>query len=199
MSEERKSPACLIWCDLETTGLNPGKDWILEIYMVKAEFHNPLEPVGASYHKVFRAFPTMHMPPEVLKMHGENGLWNECILSPHIQAHPDVVEEFLAFVGSDAKGAPIDFSDKDVKPVLAGSTVHFDLAFLRADFKDLGSILSHRVYDVSALKLFCQTLGMPPFPKGNVAHRAKADIEASIDHAKQCMAWLKLEGWKRVS
>ena len=52
--------------------------------------------------------------------------------------------------------------------------------------------LSYRHYDVSAVKLFCQSLGMPKLPKAE-AHRAKDDILESIAHAKKCADWLAVE------
>ncbi len=73
--------------------------------------------------------------------------------------------------------------------MLAGSSIHFDHAFLAVHMPRFAARLSHRHYDVSAIKLFCQSLGADKFPKAE-AHRAKDDIAESIAHAKACAEWL---------
>ena len=80
-------------------------------------------------------------------------------------------------------------SDKDERPTLAGRTVHFDLGFIRHHMPRLAARLSHRVYDVSAICLFCESLGMPRLKKGE-AHRASEDVLESVEHARRCAEWL---------
>ncbi len=75
--------------------------------------------------------------------------------------------------------------------MLAGSSVHFDRMFLQHYHPQVIERFSHRLYDVSAVKLFCRSLGMPPFPEISAAHRAKDDIDESILHAKACTIWLE--------
>jgi oligoribonuclease (3'-5' exoribonuclease) len=72
---------------------------------------------------------------------------------------------------------------------LAGSSVHFDHGFIKHWWPQLASRFSHRHYDVSAVKLFCESLGMPRLPKAE-AHRAREDILESIAHARECVRWL---------
>ena len=48
---------------------------------------------------------------------------------------------------------------------------------------------SHRLYDVRAIQLFCESMGMPPIPKAN-AHRVLADIKESMQIGQKCQAWL---------
>jgi len=73
--------------------------------------------------------------------------------------------------------------------------VHFDHGFLRVHMPKLAARFSHRHYDVSAVKLFCQSLGMPKPPKAE-AHRAAADVRESIEHAKACADWLEYANGK---
>jgi len=72
---------------------------------------------------------------------------------------------------------------------LAGSSVHFDRTFLARFTPTLARNLSHRCYDVSAVKLFCRSLGMPKLPPEE-AHRAMPDILESMGHAALCRDWL---------
>jgi oligoribonuclease (3'-5' exoribonuclease) len=131
---------------------------------------------------VFRfdsAPPYVGIDPFVLNMHTQNGLWKECAKSATTVAE---IEEHLLTVVPEEK-------DSENKPTLAGSSIHFDHTFLRVHMPRLAKRFSHRHYDVSAVKLFCRSLGMSKPPVAE-AHRAKADILESIEHAKACVKWL---------
>ena len=173
----------IIWVDLETTGLDPQADSILEVYMASAPF---LDPFNATplYHAVLKYDPipsvldTHH--PTVREMHTKNGLWEEC-RGPNAKSFEEVREDLYRLV-------PIE-AEKDDMPIWGGSTVSFDRDFIREHFPYVAKRFSHRLYDITALKLFCASMGMPKIPKGE-AHRAEADIAESIHHGKLCKAWL---------
>ena len=93
-----------------------------------------------------------------------------------------VEDELLKFIP--------EVEDKDERATFAGSSVHFDLGFIRVHMPRLAKRLSHRVYCVSAVQLFCRSLGMAKPPKGPEPHRAAADVLASIERAKLCSDWL---------
>lgn len=172
------NPTHLIWLDLETTGLDPTTDQILEICAYIADFNNPFE-AKRLYHAVFNCTDMSKVSPIVREMHARNGLWSECIVSEKWVG--DAVDQVL--IAMLPKG--------DGKLVLAGFSVHFDLSFIRVHLKRFAYHLSHRVYDVSAVKLFCRSLGMPEneTPKEE-AHRAEADVLESINHAQICAHWM---------
>ncbi len=115
--------------------------------------------------------------PLILEMHRKNGLWEEC---GHSSLTTYEIRKRLREM------VPIE-AEED-KPVLAGSSVHFDLGFLRYHMPEIAARFSHRLYDVSAVKLFAQSLGMPKLPKTE-GHRAVADILASIEDARSCAEW----------
>jgi oligoribonuclease len=173
----------LLWVDCETNGLDPYKHSVLEVAAGIADLSDPF-----NVEKLCDGAIWVH--PDVatgfdkfiIDMHTKNGLLDAC-------TDEDVAFDLFELEDVLLKHVP-DVVDKDEKTVLAGSTVHFDLGFIRVHMPRLAKRLSHRCYDVSALKLFCQSLGMPKFRKAE-AHRAWADVLESVEHGKECSKWLK--------
>lgn len=178
------NPGLLVWCDLETTGLDPSTCFILEAAISIAPFSEPFH-LGSMYSRVLYGHRVNDAADEfVREMHTKNGLWDECEKS-HINSA--IVDVQISRLITDA----LNKVGGSEKPVLAGSTVHFDLAFIRRWLPMTAALLSHRVYDVSGIKLFCQSLGMEPIPReSEPAHRAKDDILVSVEHAELCVKWL---------
>lgn len=171
----------LIWLDLETTGLEPSKCDILEVAVAVADFNDPFNYRHVLNRVMYCSTSTQKsLDPFIIDMHTKNGLLADCARSYHNVGSAE--EELLQIVP--------EVANKDERPIIAGSTISFDHNFLRVHMPRVAARLSHRNYDVSAIKLFCQSLGMPKFPKAE-AHRAKADIEESIAHGKACVEWLK--------
>lgn len=165
------------WTDLETTGLNPFKDCILEfaVALVNDGRGGDMSIVETFDSVVLpssmEAFETMD--PYVVQMHTKSGLLAAL-------EGPDAItlEEAEAFLCT--------LIPEGHKAVLAGNSVHFDLAFYRAHMPTFAKRLSHRVLDVSTLKQIEKEWGdsastmTPP----GVVHRALDDVKESIASAR---------------
>ena len=170
----------LLWLDLETTGLDPRACEVLEVAVMQADLATPFV-VTSLHHSVIK-HGGWGLSSFILDMHTKNGLLAECAWSDGALNIEEADAALAALVPQAA-------SREDL-PVLAGSSIHFDHDFIRVHLPEFAKRLSHRHYDVSAVKLFCESIGMPPLPKAE-AHRAQADVLESIDHARQCAAWVQ--------
>jgi oligoribonuclease (3'-5' exoribonuclease) len=172
-----------LWIDLETTGVDPRAPdaRILEWALVLADDDGR----GATFEPVQQYTAAVHWPdadalrarcsPAVQRMHTVNGLWAD-VANPEAPS----LDDADAFLASVIPG-PGD------RWRLAGFSVHFDLGWARVHLPRFAARLSHRVLDVSSLTAACATWG-PGVEKGAPAHRALADVLASLDAARRVVA-----------
>lgn len=179
----------LCWLDLETGGFNE-KQPILEIFARMTD--NNLRPLIARpgwaqagrefegvFHQVVYIGGSATIEVGAIDMHTRSGLLAEC-------QHPDngyyqnhesqVGSRFLSFLQSYGAARQI---------FLAGSSIHFDRKFIARAWPTVDEFLHYRMLDVSAVMLALNAaqgrapnFGFPP--KADVAHRAQADVEASM-------------------
>lgn len=177
-----------LWLDLETTGLDPHKCRILEWAVVLAaddregdmsvveSFDNVigfgLAVEGGDFEQLKAA--KAEMDPYVLNMHTKNGLLQDCIDSDETLAS---AEDFLVSLVENMGATKGQI-------VLAGSTVAFDLGFIRVHMPRFAHYLSHRCFDVSTLKMAERDWAGQAFKKAE-AHRALPDILESLEHAAE--------------
>jgi oligoribonuclease len=163
----------LVWIDCEMTGLDLGKDKLIEVAALVTD--PELNVLGEGVDLVIKADEAAldAMPPVVRDMHAKSGLTEEVRRSTITMAEAE--EQILAYVREhvpNPRTAP-----------LCGNSIATDRGFLARDMPALDSHLHYRMIDVSSIKELCRRwyprvyFGQPP--KG-LAHRALADIRESI-------------------
>jgi oligoribonuclease (3'-5' exoribonuclease) len=167
-----------LWLDFETTGLDPAKGCLLEVFAVATG--SDLRPIDDGYHALIQPWAVFPMDDYVRKMHTENGLLRELqeIGGRDADTVCDELEHYLYRHFGGVKG----------RAILAGASVHFDHAWLAFHLQRLNYLFSHRHYDVSVLKMVAQDAG--DMWTKTTAHRSKDDVFASMDDARMCINWL---------
>ena len=182
-------PEFLLWCDIETTGLNPETDAILEMALVLTT--PELEEINR-WHRVFQpSLDFSKISPEVKEMHEKNGLWNDVITKGE-----NGTSGVLYWIGTHTyKGSTVspseyEYFDHFKNIYLAGSSVHFDRQFLKAKKGYFIDSLSHRIVDVSVVRTLLKMWGREDlmWPQNNT-HRAMDDI---LDHIEELKHYRKV-------
>ena len=163
----------LVWIDCEMTGLDLGKDKLIEVAALVTD--PELNVLGEGVDLVIHADDAAldAMPPVVRDMHAKSGLTEEVRRSAITLAEAE--EQVLAYVK--------EFVPNPRTAPLCGNSIATDRGFLARDMQALDAFLHYRMIDVSSIKELCRRwyprvyFGQPP--KG-LAHRALADIRESI-------------------
>ncbi|WP_086819740.1 oligoribonuclease [Allokutzneria sp. NRRL B-24872] len=163
----------LVWIDCEMTGLDLGKDALIEIaaLVTDADLNVLGEGVDIVIHADDKALESM--PDVVRDMHAKSGLTEE------VRRSTVTIEE--------AQRAVLDYvrewvPDKRTAP-LAGNSIATDRGFIARDMQELDAHLHYRMVDVSSIKELCRRWYPKVYygqPAKGLAHRALADIQESI-------------------
>lgn len=159
-----------LWLDLETTGTIVNLDDILEVGLVATD--SQLTVLDSDEIVIHHDGPegAWSVTPEVVAMHTDNGLWDEC-------------RRFGMPVGL-ARARILDFIDNNFgePPIAAGRSVaQLDFGFLKRDFPSVWEKFDRRVFDPTTLSYIQADLGRDKWkrPPGR-AHRAVDDCLAAI-------------------
>jgi oligoribonuclease len=164
----------ICWLDLETEGLDPKRDLILELGMIVTD-DDLVERHRASWVLQLDPDRDLDLKPVVRQMHTASGLLAECAAAEMYV--DDVEQEVLAWLY--AAGVPRETQ-------LAGSTIGFDRSFLAEQMSELLKHFHYRSIDVSTLMELARRwypdiyAGRPGADESKKPHRALADLEHSI-------------------
>lgn len=164
----------MVWVDVETTGLDQHKGWLLEVGMIITDA-DLFELSRASWVLKFERDNMAEIEDEALKMHTASGLLFQAIASYETVASVD--EKMLRWLDSR-----VGYSAMKGMP-MAGSTVQFDRSWLAEHLPRVEKHFHYRNIDVSTIKNLAR-LWYPNFPKwdgGRKLHRALPDLEDSIE------------------
>jgi oligoribonuclease len=163
----------LVWIDCEMTGLDLGKDKLIEVAALVTD--PDLKILGDGVDLVIHADDAAldAMPPVVRDMHAKSGLTEEVRRSTVTMAEAE--EIVLAYIK--------EFVPNPHSAPLCGNSIATDRGFLARDMPALDTFLHYRMIDVSSIKELCRRWYPRVYfgqPAKGLAHRALADIRESI-------------------
>ena len=172
----------LLWCDTETSGLDPKRNSLIEVAAV-VEVEGI---VRAQLSALVHDGEDVLWREEAYRMHEKSGLlaaWHGARQSKGTMTPAQVESILLSHLRMLAK-------PRTVK--LAGSSVHFDRSFLKRFMPDLDAFLHYRHVDVTVLnEAFVDNVDGRWKSKGESAHRAEQDINWSRQRYNELTAELK--------
>ena len=168
-----RPPDRLVWVDCEMTGLDLGKDQLVEIAVIVTE--SDLTELDSGLNIIIRPADMSvldSMDEVVREMHTASGLLEEIPNGVTLAEAEEKVLDYVRQHVPDSRKAP-----------LAGSSVYVDRGFLARDMPALDAHLHYRVVDVSSVKelarrWYPRAYFASPEKRGN--HRALGDIRESI-------------------
>lgn len=173
-----------VWADIETTGLNPREESMLEIGLVLTTpkllaFAGTSLLVGTSVgdYPALRASCSDY----VQQMHDKSGLWAE-LEKEQPPTVTEVEDTLVAWLDDQSARWNIDFG----KQPLCGSSVGFDRGFLREHMPRVEGKFHYRNIDISTVKELARRLNPEVYentPEKAERHRALPDIQDTVAEA----------------
>jgi oligoribonuclease len=163
----------LVWIDCEMTGLDLGRDALIEVAALVTD--SDLNILGEGVDVVIHTDDARldGMVDVVRDMHAKSGLTEEVRRSTVTVAEAErMVLEYIRQYVPDPRSAP-----------LCGNSIATDRGFLTRDMPELDEYLHYRMVDVSSIKELTRRWYPRVYfgqPQKGLAHRALADIQESI-------------------
>ncbi len=163
-----------IWCDLEMTGLDTGRNHIIEIATIITD--DQLNVIAEGPQLVIHQSEDRlkNLDPWIIKHHGASGLL-ESVRKSNVSER-EAMQATLTFIKKHVR---------ENKAPLCGNSIGTDRAFLSAQMPEIEAYCHYRNIDVSSIKLLYEAWypERERFTKTN-QHRALDDIKESIAELK---------------
>lgn len=185
-------PDVIAWIDVETTGLDPAREHLLEISLILTD--NELDPVADPVSvlidpSVEDVHPDYKVGSDIARtvsdfirdMHTSNGLFAD--LDAGLGVAPDEADGLIADAISAAAG-------EGGKPLLAGNSITLDRNFLEAQAPRTYAALHYRSIDVTSIENdldrdgFAEPIAAWHAARPKKSHRGADDIRDSIDQLR---------------
>jgi oligoribonuclease len=163
----------LVWVDCEMTGLDLGRDALVEVATLVTD--PDLNVLGEGVDVVIHADEAVlgGMVEIVREMHDKSGLTDAVRASAvTLGEAEDMIMTYVGAYVTEPRTAP-----------LCGNSIATDRGFLARDMPRFDSYLHYRMIDVSSIKELCRRWYPRTYfgqPAKGLAHRALADIRESI-------------------
>lgn len=185
-------PDVIAWIDVETTGLDPAREHLLEISLILTD--NELNPVADPVSvlidpSVEDVHPDYKVGSDIARtvsdfirdMHTSNGLFAD--LDAGLGVAPDEADGLIADAIDAAAG-------EGGKPLLAGNSITLDRNFLEAQAPRTYAALHYRSIDVTSIENdlardgFAEPIAAWHAARPKKSHRGADDIRDSIDQLR---------------
>lgn len=166
----------IIWVDLEMTGLDIEKDYIMEMACIVTDKHLNVIAEGPNLIIQQSEEVLAAMGDWCTQQHGKTGLTKQCLES--------------ALTCEEAEKQMIEFISQYCpkgRCELAGNSIHCDRKFIERHMPKFLEWLHYRIIDVSSIRNVCWRW-YPNFEKYQsdqpISHRALDDIRSSIEELR---------------
>jgi len=160
-----------LFLDLETTGLDPDKDLILEVGAILYDIAEEKALWRSTWIVAPEGVCFAPMDKIVYEMHTKNGLFAEMAANDDFTDMLDAEHEILDMLR--------DFELGPQQCIMAGFTPSFDRSFLRVEMEWLERYLHYRLLDVSTLRTL-EKVWTGKNPEKIDRHRALPDCEEAV-------------------
>lgn len=176
---EPTNPDKILWCDIETTGLDSRDDFILEVGLLLSDLQgNVLARTSTPIYYPDVDWMRGRTSDYVRDMHDNNGLWRDC---------EDPTRSLKIWQADTVLSGWMDMRSLG-GIIMAGNSLRLDRNFIDYQMPKLGEAFHYRSIDNSSTKELCRRLAPAVYEKrphvDEKTHRVDVCLDGSITEYK---------------